>query len=284
MNNRIALRFSMLLIALSTYNASTCLAQQGWGAKVEHLFLAPKLSDNGVQNIFYFGDFPSSFEQSGSIDSQLGYAQRLILGYEGANGGGAQVRWFTFDQDVGYQGVLEEGPDIALSGGLNLDVDAIDTELTQRGRFTVWDWTATAGARYAKLSLRENEINFEDSADIVWFGSTGVQFEGVGPTMSVSGARDLGSSGASLFARARTSLLFGDTDLFSAFRQGGEYTNPDDSVLITELQLGTNYECRLQNFDVLTGIFWEAQKWDSDSDLLGDIGFHGFGLTTGVRY
>lgn len=257
---------------------------EGWNARVEHLLLAPTISSDTVRNIFYFGNLPSSTEESGDIESELKYAQRLILGYEGSAGGGAQVRWFTFDQDLQYVGQVNEGPVVSLFGDANLDVDAIDAELSQRGEFGIWDLFVTAGARYSNLSLREQAINFEALSDIVWFGSTGFEFQGAGPTLSIAGERQIGNTGTSFFARGRSSLLFGDTELFSAFRSGGSYVSNDESLLVWELQLGSNIERRFETFDLLTGIFWEAQKWDSDNNTLGDIAFHGFGVTTGLRY
>ena len=35
--------------------------------------------------------------------ANLEFAQRVILGYEGDEGGGVQVRWFTFDNVLGTQ-------------------------------------------------------------------------------------------------------------------------------------------------------------------------------------
>ncbi|MCA9127638.1 MAG: hypothetical protein KDB22_11155 [Planctomycetales bacterium] len=277
-------KFFCLVCVLLPSLAPVSQAAEGLTAEVEHLLLAPKLSDVGVQNIFYLEDLLNSVQEFGSITSDTSYAQRLVLAYEGDNAGGAQIRWFTFDQDLDYSGVVEETPIVNLTGGVNLDVDAIDAEFTQRGEFHVWNWFATAGARYARLALREDSINFEDLIDTIWFGSTGVEFEGVGPTASVRGQRHIGKSGFSLFGSGRMSLLFGDTERFSAFRAGGSYVNPNEMVQVWELQMGSRFERRLQNFDLLTGIFWEAQRWDSDSNLLGDLGFHGFGVNTGLRY
>ncbi len=283
----VAVRLVFTLALCPSFLAATSVtarADQGWQAKVDLLLLAPKISETGVKNIFYYDGLASSSEESGNIESEIEFAQRVTLGYEGSGLGGAQIRWFTFDQELPYVGLVEESPPVSLSGGVNLDVDAIDAELTQRGSFGTWNWLATAGARYARLSLREQQINFEDLDDIVWFGSTGVQFEGAGPTVSVSGTRPVLADGFAIFGGARTALLYGDTDLFSAFRSGGVYSNPNDFVQVWEIQLGTQMNKRFESLDLLTAVFWEAQRWDSDSDLLGDIGFHGFGVQTGIQY
>ncbi len=276
------------MVALTTLSMATCVdvsrAEEGWRATVDHLLLAPKLSSTGVGNIFYFDPLPSSSYQEGQVAAEVEYAQRLTLGYEGDRGGGAQVRWFTFDHSLPYTGNVQEAPPVFLLGSLNIDVDAIDAEFTQRGRFGIWDLQATAGARYARASIREEAINFEDLSDTIWFGPTGTKFEGAGPTLSVAGLRSVFVDGLQVFARGRTALLFGDTDLFSAFRSGGSYTVPDDFVQVWEIQMGTQLQRRFSRFDLNSGIFWEAQRWDSDSNLLGDLAFHGFGVQTGIGY
>lgn len=276
---------AVIVSCVSIQPAPADQGDEGLYATIDLLFLSPKLSNTGIGNIFYYDNAPSIISQDGSVASELDFSQRLTLGYEGDQGGGAQVRWFTFDNTLDYVGTVDEGgPPILLSGGLNIDVDAIDAEIVQRGNFRVWDWIATAGARYARASVREEAINFEDLSDIIWFGSTGVQFEGAGPTVSVGGEREVIWEGFSIFARGRTALLYGDTTLWSAFRNGGVWTNHDDFVQAWELQLGVQMEHEYENVDCLMGIFWEAQRWDSDSQLLGDLGFHGFGVRTGFEY
>lgn len=279
------MRLKVLSLALCSLLTSVAAADEGWYANIDMLFIAPKISDQGVTNIFYYGGIPSITRQGGSIESPLEFAQRVNLGYEGECGGGLRVRWFTFDNNVDYVGEVEEGgPPISLAGQINLDVDAIDSELTQRGNFQNWDWRVSGGARYARVSLREEDINFEDLSDIVWFGSTGVEFEGAGPTFSAEGNRPILFDGLSIFARARTALLFGETDVWSAFEGGGRYRVHNEFVQVWEFQLGLESEREYEWFDLVSGIFWEAQRWDSDSGFLGDLAFHGFGARLGIEY
>lgn len=273
----------LVLVSLLA-NLNTTRADDGWQAQVDQLLLAPKISQVGVGNIFYYEDLANSSEEFGTLGSDLDYSQRVSVGYEGAQGGGAQIRWFSFDQDLQYTGQALETPPVTLVGSTNLDVDAIDVEFIQRGAFRVWDILGTAGVRYGRLSLREQDINFEDLIDTIWFGSTGVDFEGAGPTISLQGKRRIGTSGVSLFGNGRTALLFGDTERFSAFRTGGSYLNPDDVVQVWEVQVGSRFERSMDTIDLFGGIFWEAQRWDSESNLLGDLSFNGFGVTTGIRY
>mgnify|MGYP002624683769 CR=1 FL=1 len=259
-------------------------AEEGLYSGVDLLFLSPKVSNQGVNRIFYYGDTPTVTNEDGTIGSDLEFAQRVYLGYEGADGGGVRVRGFTFVYYVDYVGSVENGTVISLAGSLNLDVDAIDAELTQNGAFRNWLWQGSAGVRWGRVSARENAIIFEDVPDFVCAGSTGVEFEGAGPTFALQGQRPFLYDGLSLFGRGRTALLFGDTDIWSAFNSNGRYTLENDFAQVWEWQLGAELECQFDAFDLVTAIFWEAQRWDSDSDYLGDLGFHGFGVRTGIEY
>ncbi|MBX3434550.1 MAG: hypothetical protein KF847_14610 [Pirellulales bacterium] len=294
MNSRMARRALLTLSAAALIgggaSAQTASTQEGWFGGVDFLFLSPKISEAGVASIFFWDGLASASQYGGSLSSPLNFAQRVFVGYQGDGGGGAQVRWFTFDNTVDYVGEVNEGgPPIQLFGSTQLEVDAVDLELLQRGNFANWNWMGTAGVRIADVSLRENSINFEDLNDFVWGGSTGVQFQGAGPTLSVQGARPILLDGLSIFANARTALLYGDTDWWTAFpswlgANGGRYTIRDDFVQVWEFQFGLQHTKQFEACDLFTGIFWEAQRWESDSGFLGDLGFHGFGVRTGLVY
>jgi len=277
----------MLLVMLAFTALATPMvrAEQGFFSTYEHLFLDSKISNQGTQRVFYVGRFNSLTESEGGIESPLEYASRLTVGYEGRSGCGIQARWFSFDEDQTYTGrVREGGLWIDITGGTTLEVEAVDFELSQRGRFGVWDWLATGGVRYVDLGLQEQEINFEVLSDFAWSGNTGYEFEGTGPTFSLMGLRNIGQTGLSVYGRGRTALLFGDLEHASAFRTSGRYTVADEFMQIWEFQLGANFEANLGCVDLLSGIFWETQRWDSDSDLFGDLAFNGFGVTTGIRF
>lgn len=278
--------YTRLISALLTLGmlSNFAAAEEGIYSGVDLLFLAPKISNQGVVRLFYYGDTPSVTNENGSISSDLEFGQRVFLGYEGDGGGGVRVRWFTFDQDLDYVGEAENGVVIPLAGTLNLDVDAIDSELTQRGSFRNWQWQGSAGARWARVSLRENEINFEDIPDFAWAGSTGVEFSGAGPTFAVQGNRPILTEGFSIFGSARTALLYGDANVWSAFDSNGRYDIHNEFVQVWELQAGAQMVNEFDAFDFVSAIFWEAQRWDSDSGFLGDLGFHGFGAQAGIRY
>ncbi len=281
-------RLIIASVAISVLQSGVAQAYRGWYSGVDLLFLSPKLNAVGFNNIFYHG---SDYSQpsDGTTNSNLNFAQRVYIGYEGENLGGVQVRWFTYDQETNYIGSgADSGGLNPIDGNLNFDVDYIDAELTQTGQFRVWDWRATAGVRYARVDVREdgsNEFEWEDFDDAVWFGLAGVNFEGAGPTLSVRGSREVIWEGFSLFGSARTSILFGDTELSSIYEiGGGPILIENDCAQVWELQFGFQHVHQFDACDLVSGFFWEAQRWDSDSRLLGGFALHGFGVQTGVQY
>jgi hypothetical protein len=256
---------------------------------IDLLFLSPKISDQGFSDLFFpCCELPSTAHQDGTLGTELEFAQRVFVGYQGAGGGGVRVRWFTFDSELEYNGEWENGgAPLLLHGGLNIDVDYIDAELTQIGAFQTWTWLGSAGVRYGRAQIEEQDINFEDIPAAVFLDTTGMLFEGAGPTLSVEGARPILWSGFSIFANARTSLLFGDTDVATPFFDGptATFTVDNDFVQVWEFQIGTRYFCPVSDgVDFFSGVFWEAQRWDSDSGFLGDLAFHGLGTQFGFLY
>ncbi len=264
-------------------------ADEGLYSSVELLFLSPKLNAVGFNNIFYLESPAVPQSVDGKTGSDLEFAQRVIVGYEGDEGGGVQVRWFTYDNDAGYIGSGNDSVNgnIPIIGQLNFDLDAIDAELTQRGKFRVWDWLATAGARYARVDIHNSSSGAFDWTgfnDAAWFGLAGMEFEGAGPTVSVQGSREILWEGFEFFGNARTALLYGDLEVDSIFRvNGGPIVISDVFAQVWEVQVGVRMEHEFDVFDLVCGIFWEAQRWENDSNI-GDFALHGFGVKTGFEY
>ncbi len=255
-----------------------------WYSSVEALLLAPKTQSEGFDNFFYY-DAPVSAETAGNYDSSLEGGVRFVVGGEDCCGFGARVRYFLFDNTVGYTGEWENGSGpVVLNGGVGIDVQALDFEVTQRGAFRKWDLLVSGGLRYGSVDISDGQAIFSGLGSAVFFGPTGTSFEGVGPTIAGQAKRELGNSGLSVIGRARTALLFGDIDVYSAFRSGGLLSIRDEFVQVWEIQFGLGYDhdCSLGTLNA--GIFWEAQRWDSDSDSLGDLGLHGLSLMAGLTY
>lgn len=270
--------------AAGLLSAVSASAAPGVHASVEALLLAPKINSTGFENIFYEGVDFDNVNVEGNFEDALKGGVRFVLGKESCCGFGAQVRYFTYENSFAYDGLWDAGSGtLSVIGESEISVDAIDVELTQRGSFSSWDLVVTGGLRYGSVDISQPGGFFGGIPALIFAGGTGVEFEGVGPTFSLSAQRPVGH-GLSVFGRARTALLFGDIDVTPGFRAGGVFTIENEFTQVWEFQFGLNYERELNNSTFVGGIFWEAQRWDSDSDFLGDLALHGLGLSGGFTY
>lgn len=262
---------------------SVALAEAGWNAGVEYLLLAPKVNSTGFEMLFYEGVDFDTVETEGDYNNKLEGGVRLTGGYETCCGFGAQVRYFSYDNDIGYQGLWNAGTTIPVFGQNTIDVDALDIEVTQRGEFKSWDVVATGGLRYGSVDITQPTNFFSGIPAVIFGGPTGVDFTGVGPVVSLSAQRPLGY-GLSIFGRARMAMLFGDVEVTPAFQSGGTFTVQDEFAQVWEMQFGLQMNHDFNGHNVFGGVFWEAQRWDSDSNFIGDLGLHGLGLSAGCTY
>lgn len=260
------------------------LDANGLSARVDALLLTPSITGAGFGNIFQ--GVPSGTSFDGNLDDDLEGGVRFVLAKEHCSGTGVRFRYFDYDNNVGYSGEWEGATNFVFSGETNIEVNATDLEVTQRGTFHFWDLVASGGVRFGEVDINQGGSLFIGPGTFYGIPS-GVDFDGAGPTFSLEADRPLGNSGLALIGRARVSLLFGDTDVTPTF---GTATPPissfqsDDFVQVTEFQFGLNYERQVRGANASFGVFWEAQRWDSDSNYLGDLGLHGLSLQTGVGY
>lgn len=266
------------------------LAAQGGGyCDVQYVLLAAKVNSQGFDNNFYYGSAPT-VEEEGTFDDSLQFSLRLITGYEDdCTGFGGRVRWFTFDNDLGYDGLWNGGAGtVALQGDVNLDVDDIDVEATQRFKACggCWSLLGSGGIRWGRVAMTNETVPFfEDVPASVNSATAGTTFEGAGPTVSLEGVRPFGQTGFSLFANGRTSILCGDIDVVSNYYTPVVYRIHNEIVQVWELQVGLRHLLRFKNGCALqSGVFGEAQRWDSESNALGDLALFGVGIQTGLLF
>ena len=278
------LKRSLYAVAMLATATGSVLADPGYYAGVEYLLLSPQITNRGFDNIFYVGA-AASVETDGVIDDGLESGVRLTVGKEACDGFGVQFRYFHFESDFDYSGEWDGGTPILINGLVDIEANAIDIEMTQRAQFRAWDLVVSGGLRYGSVEIAQPGGLFNGIPALVFNGRSGVEFEGVGPTFSITAQRPIGNRGLSVVGRARTALLFGDIDQTYAF-QGPPFagTINDDFVQVSEFQLGLQADRHIGNRTVNLGIFWEAQRWDSDSNALGDLGLHGLSLMAGLGY
>ncbi|QDU87793.1 hypothetical protein Pla175_11600 [Pirellulimonas nuda] len=255
--------------------------------QVQYVLLNAKVNSQGFDNNYYYGS-PDAIEEDGSYDDALQFSLRLILGFEDQTGFGGRVRWFTFDNDLGYDGLWNNGGvTSALNGSINLDVDYIDTELTQRCACCAGGWNilGSGGVRWGRVASTNQSVPFAALGAASNSETAGVKFEGAGPTLAIEGRRPVAETGVSLFAVGRTSLLCGNLDIHSNYYGPVQYEIKNEMVQVWELQLGALHQYQCASGAIFeSGVFWEAQRWDSESDSLGDLGLFGVGIHTGLRY
>lgn len=271
-------------IASLLLSVGVCQAKPGTHASVEWLLLAPKVNSTGFDQIFYDGA-AIGIETEGNLNAGLESGVRFIVGQESCDGLGVQFRYFHFENESGYSGTWDGGTPIAINGFIDVEVDALDFEVSQRASFCCWDLVVSGGLRYASAEISQGGGLFAGVPAVVFGGPTGVEFTGVGPTFALSAQRKIGCRGFSIIGNVRTALLFGDIDQRFAFRTPFTGTISDEFVQVTEMQFGLGYDrCLCSGKNLELAILWEAQRWDSDSNYLGDLALHGLSLKAGLSF
>lgn len=270
--------------ALVGATASWSLGDEAWRARVDAVLLSPTISGPRFQDVF--AEVPTGVEFDGSFSNQLEGAYRLVAEKEHASGTGLRFQFFDFDNGVDYEGTWENGVSLQFEGLIDVEVYAFDAEATQRTTFRYWDLIIGGGLRAGGVDITQGGALYSSVSSFYGVPS-GVDFDGVGPTLSLYGERALGDTGLSIVGRGRVSLLFGELEQTPTF---GAATPPilsrttDDIAQVTEIQFGLNYSRCLGPATGTFGVFWEAQRWDTDSERLGDLGLHGLSLQSGLAY
>lgn len=224
---------------------------------IEVTFLKPHLS--GAQ-----AAFASEGAESKIITGTWVPNVRYVLGYRGDSGLGVRARYWsyqhTFQYVQPYQFQIASPNAPALFG---IRMEAIDTEVTLDQRLRHFDLELSAGVRYGTLQYRSDVATL--------FGVGTVTFEGVGPTISLGGRRDLGNSGFRLFGNLRGSMLFGHINNSAPLVSMPAGTFRNEVMTIADNQLGISWNRDLTStwqFEVRTA--WETQYWMS-STLSDDV-------------
>jgi hypothetical protein len=201
-------------------------------------------------------------------------AYRAWVGRQNADGLGARIRYFEFNQGAGGPGA--GGPET-----IGVQFRYLDAELTQVVDFRRWSLLLSGGLRYGETSINR------DPAGIAGVQQAG--FDGVGLTFGAQASRDLNSSGSlRMVSAARWSALYGNSKGQIA---GAIAAVNDDLVNVFELNIGPQYRRRLRNGAYLTlGGGIEAQYWSNAIDaanaafgpLSSDAGFVGFSSTVAI--
>lgn len=267
----------------------------------------------------------SELETADQTADMMTGSPRISLGVVGSGGWGLQGRYWRIENSVGAFGPLVNlnpaDSEAWRRGALSMTADferfqaqTADLELTRDLDIGRWSGVATIGARYAEIrNTRNNNVdgslrtgtpglttvddallNSFHTADYDFTSLQGLDFNGTGPTFSLSGIRPLNNN-FSLFTSARGSVLFGesrnyasvDGQMSSLFHDGFSSDMAEqlstEPLYIAELQLGAQWsrQSRLMNGRFFARGAFEYQFWRHsanqaqaalDPTQLGDYG------------
>ena len=240
-----------------------------WETGAELTLLRPEIGSLAIHNFIQ-----NEFDVTPSYD--LDAAFRVWIGREAANGLGWRVSFWQFKDSASLQfpSALENA---VLDSDLNLY--AVDFEVTRRVNFCGWDVLGSMGVRVGGVdtsaSVSTTTIN----------GAINDHFTGAGLTCSLASHQALGQSNWSVYGGFRGSLMYGmtrfdmnaDITQFITFNGGLSGTIADQTVAAWEMQLGLQYE-RCTRYGLLFGRAGvEAQLWQLPPVIAG-IGDQSIGL------
>jgi len=210
----------------------------------------------------------ANFPGAGNVfDNEYGWGHRFILGYDTGDGIGARLRYWMFN----HGNTTNPPPPL---NSINIDMDALDAEVTLNEQMRNWDILVTGGVRYARAE-------FTDLGGILGAGAgANTYFEGYGPTVSLEATRDVGRF--YVVGDWRSSLLFGD------IRGTLLGTIDDETAIVIEQQLGMGWVSESGVLNV-RGV-WETQAWlndtfaDDANGLGSNLTLSGFTVSATLSY
>ncbi len=191
---------------------------------------------------------------------------RVWLGWDNADGLGVRARYWTFDSDATLAFPVANHPPVfgPIDGTQSwLGADTLDLEATQRGCLGNLEFQLAGGFRYANM---ETGVGVYGTAPIPFEAGIDIDFEGVGPTVAIDVRRPIGNRGLALVGSARSSWMYGETDINgSGVLDGipaGLYAD-DHMMQINELSLGVQWSrCLARGGQISVAALWESQAWE----------------------
>ncbi len=194
---------------------------------------------------------------------------RIWLGWDNAEGVGVRARYWTFESDATLAFPQDPahgffGPVLGTASWLN--ADTLDFEATMRGCLGQLEFQLAGGFRYATIETGVG-VYGDFSQNQPTLGGIGMDFEGIGPTIAANVVRPIGSRGLALVGSARSSWMYGTTDVFPVGELQGvlpvaAYVD-DHMMQINEVSLGVQWSrCLARGGQISVAAVWEAQAWE----------------------
>lgn len=311
-------------------------AEGHWNSGIDIVIAKPLYSNNlALRNSSQVSSQQQTVENI-EFDYDFETSPRVWVGYESASAIGVRASWWQYANQTDVLSLVPsangfgriEHPafgDIDISAitptelmlaQANLDVYAIDLELTRRVELGAGTFLLSGGIRFASLnqnysarllnsttggggqlsdginliSLDPNQSSSPSNSNSALAG--GIDYRqnvrGIGPTMSASVARSL-TERWHWFATGRASLLMGEGEERLTAGEDLDFLNPqrttevarrDQLLPIMDLQIGTSYSWqRWGSFQPTLRGGWEISWWGDVGNNSGgpsDLGFAGF--------
>lgn len=217
--------FASFRASVAGQEACECNARS-WYGDYEMTILRPFFSDLAAGPGFH---------------EDFGIGHRFTLGVENHQGYGVRARYWMQNESM-------EGYGFYVGETLQIDMDALDIDLTLREKFRRWDLLLSGGVRYGRNGYSSDTLLPPGEA----------KFEGFGPTFSFQADRKLGCRGLHVIGNFRASLLFGDANFFGDTAEGELST-------VFDTQLGLGWRRPLGSATLDLRAVWESQVWQNNA-------------------
>jgi len=253
------------------HTADCCDPKGGFTAGAAFYYLKPHFDGNTA----FTSTTSTAIGQAGMVqdfNSDYSFSPLLWAGFSGADGLGARVRWFRFDQSsnpLSFSQDIHPGTTITSATPLglaipnisamsdvenfaftsDLQVQSWDFEATQAFGGDRWSLLLAGGVRYAHLSQNYSASIVDPTVATSESLLSGHNFNGVGPEAAIEVWRNIGSTNFALYASARGGLLFGESkhsvtetvDPALVTTPTTAFANHDQSMPFVEFEVGGEY-------------------------------------------
>lgn len=211
----------------------------------------------------YWKNNPAFFVSDGTtgigtdFDFTTQFVPQFTIGAVGANGFGFRLGWWGFANQTNEFSVIAPGGNAVSAAPLGAQLfgaAATGISAASKLRFNVWDFEATELVEYSSWyflltgGLRYAHISQDYAAVLTNGGGTplatlasGHNFNGVGPTVSLTGKRPIGLTNLYFFGSARGSVLFGNAKQSAVLGAADAYASADAVVPEAEVEIGLGY-------------------------------------------
>jgi hypothetical protein len=303
---------------------------QGFFAAAGLHILRPVVGNNQALTATTFAPPALPAVSTTSFSWDFSASPSIVVGYSAPGGLSAAINWFRFDQFSRPRNVIEHplvggaGTTFSSISGFLADLPAGSVPAPAAGQtnqfhldtyllLDIWDLDVTqsfsvggfegnigGSLRYLHMAQRYTGLVRQTgpAASDAAFETSANSFSGIGPALLVDLRRPLGTFPFSLYASARTGLMFGSRheDYFSAATAvtpiSPTANRTDQTVWFGEIELGVEWSGKFGRFAPIARLGFEARDFVNTGNAQsiipslhsGDIGLYGITIQAGVGF